>query len=100
MKLYPTALQKYFEHPTCRVVKESSKRSLRSTVRLFQQDHPDLELHELTKRHLEDWLGKRLQSGVSDSTVSKNTKHPNSLLDWAWDKATSKRTPPVTSNAL
>ena len=93
IRLYPTALQKYFEHPTCRVAKESSRRSLRSTVQLFNQDHPDLELHELTKRHLEDWLGKRLQSGVSDSTVNKNAKHLNSLLEWAWRQGHIKENP-------
>ena len=60
---------------------------------MFQQDHADLELHELTEGHLEDWLGKRLQSGVSDSTVSKNTKHLNSLLDWAWRQDHIKENP-------
>ncbi len=93
MRLYPTALQKYFEHPTCRVDKESSRASLRSTLRLFQQDHPDLELHHLTERHLEEWLGKRLQSGIADSTVSTNTKQLNSLLEWAWRQDHIKNNP-------
>ena len=95
MKPYPTALEKYLAHPTCRLKAESSQRSLRSTVWLFQNDHPDLELHELTAKHLEDWLGGRLQSGVSDSTVQKNMQRLSSLLGWASRQGHIKQNPAV-----
>lgn len=93
MKLYPVALEKYLEHPTCGVEKPSSKDSLRSTVRLFQQDHPELELHEVTSVHLEIWVGGRRKSGVSDTTLVKNIQRLNSLLTWAWRQGHIKSNP-------
>ena len=82
MRLYPTAVNKYFAHPTCAVRAESSKRSLRNTVRLFQSDHPDLELHQLTQEHLLEWLGNKRQNGLSDSTAKKYVQRLRSLLGW------------------
>ncbi len=93
MRLYPTALQKYFDHPTCGVREESSRRSVRSTVRLFQDAYPDLELHQVSQRHVEEWLGNRLKNGVSDGTVQKNLQRLSSLFRWARRQGHIKENP-------
>jgi site-specific recombinase XerD len=82
VKLYPTAVEQFLSHPTTSIRAESSKRSMRMTIRLFQTDHPELELHELTTQHLEDWLGGKLKGGVSDATVKKYMQRMNTFLDW------------------
>ena len=93
MRLFPTAVQKYFDHPTCGVREESSRRSVRSTVRLFQDAYPDLEIHEVSQRHVEEWLGNRRKTGVSDGTVQKNLQRLRSLFRWAARQGHIKESP-------
>lgn len=85
MKLYPTVVDEYLRHPTCTIRAESSRRSMRMTVRLFQNDHPGLEIQEVSPEHIQNWLGQKRIDGVSDSTLKKYLQRLRSLMSWcAW----------------
>jgi site-specific recombinase XerD len=83
VRLYPEGIQKYFDHPSCPVRTESSKTSVRMTVRLFQQMHPDLELHQVRSGDIERFLGAKRADGVSDSTLKKYLQRLRSLFKWS-----------------
>lgn len=87
MLLYPAGVNRFLAHPTTSIRAASSQASMRMTVRLFQSSYPDLELHELNPRHLEDWIGKKIAEGTSESTLKKYIQRLSRFLDWcSWQQ--------------
>lgn len=87
MLLYPTGVNRFLAHPTTTIRATSSQQSMRMTVRLFQTAYPDLELHQLTSSHIEDWIGQKIADGTSESTAKKYLQRLSCFLDWcSWQR--------------
>jgi len=80
MTIFPTACQKYLTDPSSNVNSQFTAERTRSVTRRLQQHLGDVEMHQVTEKHLTEWLGTL---NVAASSLHVYIATLSALFSWA-----------------